>query len=334
MGTQGTWLPCGMFCHRDASLRIAQGDSTRKDFPEKLTSLLSLKNWTESRQERHSTSEWEEHEQTHVSGWVRACLWTSLSLWMRRSESDGQEMLRQLQRPRFLPFPSSPELISRSAFRSLALPVINCKTWASLLASRNLFPDLQTRNGTTDASESLCQPNEMGFAKHLARTQFLPVLNTGSRRWSGGGWQGWSEVDVGWITADSTHVLAEETALAKAWRVKGCGTIRDYYVPNYFAVLGARAGLSSPKSRPWDLGAHDLFGRWFQSRRGSMGKVRQGGEKIRWGASVGFSSLETLSNSRNCISESSYLRMGSHQFPWWLKVAFEVVGTCLSLPCS
>lgn len=57
-------------------------------------------------------------------------------------------------------------------------------------------------------------------------------------------------MDVGWITADSTHVLAEETALAKAWRVKGRGTIRDYYVPNYFAVLGARGGLSSPKSRP------------------------------------------------------------------------------------
>ena len=59
--------------------------------------------------------------------------------WMRRrSESDGQGMLKQLQRPWFLPFPSSPELISRSAFRSLALPVINCKAWASLLASVNL----------------------------------------------------------------------------------------------------------------------------------------------------------------------------------------------------
>lgn len=57
-------------------------------------------------------------------------------------------------------------------------------------------------------------------------------------------------MDVGWITADSTHVLAEETVLAKAWRVKGRGTIRDYYIPNYFAVLGARGGLSSPKSRP------------------------------------------------------------------------------------
>lgn len=50
-------------------------------------------------------------------------------------------------------------------------------------------------------------------------------------------------MDVGWITCfvlDSTHVLAEETeetALAKAWRVKGRDTIRDYYVPNYLLCL-------------------------------------------------------------------------------------------------
>lgn len=57
-------------------------------------------------------------------------------------------------------------------------------------------------------------------------------------------------MDVGWITMDSTRVLAEEIALAKAWRMKGHGTIRECYVPNYFAVLGARGGLSSPKSKP------------------------------------------------------------------------------------
>mgnify|MGYP006996461968 CR=1 FL=1 len=44
-------------------------------------------------------------------------------------------------------------------------------------------------------------------------------------------------MDVRWITMDSTHVLAEEIALAKAWRVKAHGTIRECYVPNYFAVL-------------------------------------------------------------------------------------------------
>ena len=51
-------------------------------------------------------------------------------------------------------------------------------------------------------------------------------------------------MDVGWITMDSTRVLAEEIALAKAWRVKGHGTIRECYVPNYFAVLGH--SLASP----------------------------------------------------------------------------------------
>ena len=50
------------------SVRETQGDSARKDFPEKLISLLSLKDWTESRWERHSTSKWKEHKQTHVGG--------------------------------------------------------------------------------------------------------------------------------------------------------------------------------------------------------------------------------------------------------------------------
>lgn len=59
------------------SVREAQGDSARKDFPKKVTSLLGLKDQTESRPARRSTSKMEK-AQTNA--------WRWLSAWLSRDE--------------------------------------------------------------------------------------------------------------------------------------------------------------------------------------------------------------------------------------------------------
>lgn len=50
------------------AMSVSVRDSARKDFPEKVPSLLGLKDCTGSRWERCSSSKWKQHKQMHASG--------------------------------------------------------------------------------------------------------------------------------------------------------------------------------------------------------------------------------------------------------------------------